>query len=108
MMTIHLPEDLEQFIHAKVQSGEYLSEDAAIAEAVRRLKQWELEHARQANGINAGPSVETTSSPRRKRISEVFEAIRQEVPKEEWDRLPVDGAEQHDHYIYGLPKQPVS
>ena len=27
---------------------------------------------------------------------------------EEWDKLPVDGAEQHDHYIYGTPKRPRS
>ncbi len=26
------------------------------------------------------------------------------VPKEELIRLPHDGAEQHDHYIYGTPK----
>jgi predicted DNA-binding antitoxin AbrB/MazE fold protein len=25
---------------------------------------------------------------------------------EELDKLPVDGASQHDHYIYGLPKKP--
>jgi hypothetical protein len=28
------------------------------------------------------------------------------IPDEEWDKLPVDGAEQHDHYIYGTPKRP--
>ena len=29
-----------------------------------------------------------------------------DVPNDVLDRLPVDGAEQHDHYIYGLPKRP--
>jgi hypothetical protein len=28
-----------------------------------------------------------------------------EIPDEEWDRMPVDGSEQHDHYLYGTPKK---
>jgi hypothetical protein len=28
-----------------------------------------------------------------------------DLPPEELDRLPVDGAAQHDHYIYGTPKR---
>ena len=28
-----------------------------------------------------------------------------DVPEEELDRLPIDGAAQHDHYIYGTPKR---
>lgn len=27
------------------------------------------------------------------------------VPPEVWGRMPTDGAEQHDHYLYGAPKQ---
>jgi antitoxin component of MazEF toxin-antitoxin module len=29
-----------------------------------------------------------------------------EVPPEERDKLPADGAAQIDHYLYGLPKRP--
>jgi bifunctional DNA-binding transcriptional regulator/antitoxin component of YhaV-PrlF toxin-antitoxin module len=28
------------------------------------------------------------------------------LPQEVLDRLPTDGASQHDHYIYGTPKRP--
>jgi predicted DNA-binding antitoxin AbrB/MazE fold protein len=28
------------------------------------------------------------------------------LPPEVLDRLPPDGASQHDHYIYGTPKRP--
>jgi predicted DNA-binding antitoxin AbrB/MazE fold protein len=28
------------------------------------------------------------------------------LPPEVLDRLPADGASQHDHYIYGTPKRP--
>ena len=27
------------------------------------------------------------------------------LPDEVWDRIPEDGAEQHDHYLYGSPKR---
>ena len=43
-------------------------------------------------------------SPRRP-ISEIFEELSSQVPFEEWAELPRDGAEQHDHYLYGSPKR---
>ena len=36
---------------------------------------------------------------------EIAEEITSQVPLEEWEKLPVDGAEQHDHYLYGSPKR---
>jgi hypothetical protein len=30
--------------------------------------------------------------------------IMKDVPKEEIDNLPTDGSVEHDHYIYGTPK----
>lgn len=38
-------------------------------------------------------------------IEEKIEAIVDEVPDDVWKNVPADGAEQHDHYIYGAPKQ---
>ena len=38
-MTIHLPEDLERYVQSQVQSGYFASEDEAITEAVRLLRQ---------------------------------------------------------------------
>jgi hypothetical protein len=32
------------------------------------------------------------------------EEIQAQVPPEEWDKLPHDGAINHDHYLYGSPK----
>ncbi len=31
--------------------------------------------------------------------------LMKDVPEEELDRLPTDGATEHDHYIYGTPKR---
>jgi hypothetical protein len=43
--------------------------------------------------------------PSRRPISEIFEELSSQIPIEEWTELPVDGAEQHDHYLYGSPKR---
>jgi hypothetical protein len=40
-------------------------------------------------------------------IWEAFIEASLDIPDEELDRLPTDGAAQHDHYIYGTPKRPV-
>jgi hypothetical protein len=42
-----------------------------------------------------------------KPIWEVFAEILADTPEEEYRKLPTDGAEQHDHYIYGSPKRPT-
>ena len=44
--------------------------------------------------------------PRESRpIWEIITELSSEIPMEEWAKLPTDGAEQHDHYLYGSPKR---
>ncbi len=43
----------------------------------------------------------TQEKPLWQRLAEMAEAL----PAEVVDKLPPDGAEQHDHYIYGTPKR---
>jgi hypothetical protein len=46
--------------------------------------------------------------PRRKKsFGQIADELFGDLPEEELARLPVDGAAQHDHYIYGLPKRPA-
>ncbi len=40
-----------------------------------------------------------------KPISAIFEELSGEISLEEWEELPSDGAENHDHYLYGAPKR---
>ncbi len=40
-----------------------------------------------------------------KPISAIFEDLSNEISLEEWKELPTDGAENHDHYLYGAPKK---
>lgn len=46
----------------------------------------------------------TPESPHRP-IGEIFEELSSQIPFEEWAELPRDGAEQHDHYLYGSSKR---
>lgn len=51
---------------------------------------------------NAAPEAhEDEQVPFWKRAVELMK----DVPNEELDRLPTDGATEHDHYIYGTPKK---
>jgi hypothetical protein len=38
-------------------------------------------------------------------IWEIITELSAQVPMEEWEKLPRDGAEQHEHYLYGSPKR---
>lgn len=42
-----------------------------------------------------------------KPIWEIAQDITRDMTEEEIAQLPRDGAEQHDHYIYGTPKRPT-
>jgi Arc/MetJ-type ribon-helix-helix transcriptional regulator len=98
-MTIHLPEDLERSISAEVESGHFASVDEAIAEAWRS---YQLGRDRGQAGQG-----EVAPAPAHRPIWEEIEEITASIPDEEFLKLPVDGAEQHDHYIYGTPKRPA-
>jgi Arc/MetJ-type ribon-helix-helix transcriptional regulator len=100
-MTIHLPKDLENGILAAVQSGRFPSIDAAMTEAASLLLQ-QLRHGEINQPAPSGAAQE------HKPIWEEILELTADVPAEEWDQLPSDLAEQHDHYIYGTPKRPAS
>ncbi len=103
-MIIHLPRDLETSVRAEVMSGHFASEDDMVAAAVRDYLQRRKDQPRQ---IAVAPAP-ADKSPKRKPLWERAAELRKSVPEEEWTKLPVDGAEQLDHYIYGSPKRPTS
>jgi hypothetical protein len=47
----------------------------------------------------------TTDSHPGKTIWQEIRDIVQDVPKEEWEKLPRDGSANIDHYLYGAPKK---
>ena len=93
-MTIHLPDDLSDSILAAVRNGRFASADDVVAEAVRNYL-----------GVRR-PDPTAAEIAAARPIWEEIAEITASIPDEEWAKLPVDGAEQHDHYIYGTPKRP--
>ena len=79
--------DLEHQIQKKIQA---LPEDQQrqVLDMIEDL----LQEAEQPQPVNAQP------------IWEIFEALSRQVPIEEWSKLPSNGAEQHDQYLYGSPR----
>jgi hypothetical protein len=48
--------------------------------------------------------VESLIPPRRSML-DIVKEIKETIPEEVLENLPVDGAENHDHYLYGAPKK---
>jgi Arc/MetJ-type ribon-helix-helix transcriptional regulator len=97
-MTIHLPKNLENSVLATVRGGRYATVDEAMTDAARLL----IERLNQEEAGANQPA--RTHKPIWEEIAEIAAG----VPDEEWAKLPSDGAEQHDHYIYGTAKRPPS
>jgi len=72
-----------------------------IQEQIRVLSEEEM---RQVLNFVNGLRKEKAAS-QAKPISAIFEDLSREVSFEEWSELPSDGAENHDHYLYGAPKK---
>ena len=66
---------------------------------IRRLQQ------EQAQAPRPTPQKDAIG-PKHKPVWERILERTATIPDEEWDKLPTDLAEQHDHYLYGTPKRP--
>lgn len=55
--------------------------------------------------LSAVPEKAPEAEKPRRRISEVITERMKALPSEVFDRLPKDGASEHDHYLYGSPKR---
>jgi Arc/MetJ-type ribon-helix-helix transcriptional regulator len=98
-MTIHLPPHIQSSIQAAVHRGRFASLDEAMTEAASLLVQQLNQEQAQAT---AAASHADAGQPRKPIGEEILERTAA-IPDEEFAKLPVDGAEQHDHYIYGTP-----
>ena len=94
-MTLELTPEVQAGLLAQAQaSGMSLEE---FAEKVLREKSREAIRDLQKN--SAASQVDERP------IWEVITDVMKDVPDEVFDRLPKDGASEHDHYIYGTPKR---
>ncbi len=86
------------------QTGEPVS--ALIARALEGLQE-DKRPGRMHGNTHGGDAKESPQKAAHKPIWEQFADACKDVPEEEVNRLPVDGAAQHDRYIYGTPKRPI-
>ena len=103
-MNVHISEHWQRFIQDEIQSGRFASADQMIDEALRLLK----EHDQAPAGSTPKADMAAGATATQKPIWEIAADLRASIPEEEWAKLPVDGAEQHDHHIYGTAKRPVT
>ncbi len=84
----------------KTVSGALASEEVVI-ECLRGLTPAEQHQV----AAFARAMLETHSLPLRQTLWEKIDERAAAVPSSIWERVPTDGAEQHDHYLYGSPKK---
>jgi Arc/MetJ-type ribon-helix-helix transcriptional regulator len=94
-MSEQLP--LDQFVQRQLASGKYPSKEALVEEALRLLQE-RVEEEEERLSAQAQPG---------KHIWEIAEELFGELSDEDLESLPIDGAAQVDHYVYGLPKRPA-
>jgi hypothetical protein len=81
---------------------------ALIDKALEGLRE-DVRHEQDTGDAHGSDEAAPARPPQepRKPIWQQFAEAFKDVPEEELARLPADGAAQHDHYIYGLPKRPA-
>jgi hypothetical protein len=70
---------------------------------VERLRALDAEEQKKVLDFVEG--IERHKRQPAKSLWDSIQDIVKDVPDEVWERLPTDGSEQHDHYLYGSPKK---
>lgn len=95
-MPISLPPDLDARIQQKVSGAGYRSPDEVIRKALDALDAKEQQETPLPTKEKKRPAVP---------VWQRFQDATHSLPEEELATLPPDGASEHDHYLYGLPKR---
>ena len=101
------PLPLDQFVERQLASGRYPSYDALVEDALRLLQERDAEADHGETYRNGEKEALPQAPPTQKHIWDIAEELFGEIPDEELEHLPTDGASQVDHYVYGLPKRPA-
>jgi len=87
-------------ISVKFREGEKaMNLETAIQEKVHTLPVEQQEEV--LNFIETLPNKKTPLQ----RLGQIIDECFKDVPPEDFEKLPTDGAENHDHYLYGAPKK---
>lgn len=73
---------------------------------IQELKRLSPEQQREvADFIHKLAGRETSPSTSESHIWDEIAAASASLPDDAWQGVPIDGSEQHDHYLYGSPKR---
>jgi Arc/MetJ-type ribon-helix-helix transcriptional regulator len=95
-MPISLPPDLDARIQQKVTEAGYRTPDEVIRKALDALDVKEQQEALSLAKKEKPPAVP---------VWQRFQHAVRSIPEEELAALPPDGASEHDHYLYRIPKR---
>jgi CCR4-NOT transcriptional regulation complex NOT5 subunit len=92
--------DTGYIVRSSESESQLIETDASIESLMQTLKMLVSTHLDFATEQQPRP---TTSQS----LLNLFESITANASAEETQNLPKDGAEQHDHYLYGIPKREI-
>ena len=95
-MPVSLPQDLDERIQQKVIQAGYRTPDEVIRKALDALDAQEQQQVRQRGRVRKKAAIP---------VWQRFQNAASSIPGEELALLPQDGASEHDHYLYGIPKR---
>jgi Arc/MetJ-type ribon-helix-helix transcriptional regulator len=96
LMPISLSPDLDDRIQQKVIQADYRTPDEVIRKALDALDAHEQQQVRQRGRMKKKAAVP---------VWQRFQDAAHAIPEEELASLPPDGASEHNHYLYGIPKR---
>ncbi len=100
-MSIDIAPETELVVREELRSVHFRSIDDLILSGVQAWREREMNSPACDRDQQTAASSDRDERP----IWEAITEIMKDVPDEVFDRLPIDGASQVDHYIYGLPKR---
>jgi antitoxin (DNA-binding transcriptional repressor) of toxin-antitoxin stability system len=80
-----------------VSDAEAANDFASLLDRVRAGEEIVIEH-------DSRPVAVMRPAPPAQPLDKIFAAIAQDVPDEDWERVPTDLSKNHDHYLYGTSK----
>lgn len=100
-LELEIAEDvLQRLSHEAAAAGRTIEEH--VAAVVSQYVRPEASRVTKPVQVDDGePQLPPDYKPIWEQVAEIFA----DVPEEELEKLPRDGAEQHDHYLYGAPKK---
>ena len=102
VMDMTLTPEIQAMVQHHLAGGAYRSPQSVLMKAFYALQ--EVEAMCKTNAKNAASQLTEKARKQAPPVLDIFCEAWAEIPEEEFEAMPEDGAEQVDHYLYGTPK----